>query len=27
LKELYTVVNRVEDTMPAILNFQRLAAE
>jgi hypothetical protein len=27
LKELYTVVSRVEDTMPAILNFQRLAAE
>ncbi len=28
LKELYTVVNRVEDTIPAILNFkQRQAAE
>ena len=27
LKELYTVVNRAEDTMAAIVNFQRLAAE
>jgi uncharacterized protein (TIGR00730 family) len=27
LKELYTVVSRVEDTMPAILNFHRQAAE
>jgi uncharacterized protein (TIGR00730 family) len=27
LKELYTVVNRVEDTLPAILNFHRQAAE
>ena len=27
LKELYTVVNRVEDTMSALLNFRRQAAE
>jgi predicted Rossmann-fold nucleotide-binding protein len=27
LKELYTVVNRAEDTLPAIANFQRQAAE
>jgi uncharacterized protein (TIGR00730 family) len=27
LKELYTVVDRVEDTIPAILNFRRQAAE
>jgi len=27
LKELYTSVNRVEDTMPAIMNFHRQAAE
>ena len=27
LKELYSVVSRVEDTIPAIMNFQRQAAE
>ena len=27
LKELYTVVNRAEDTLPAIANFHRHAAE
>lgn len=27
LKELYTVVSRVEDTLPAIMNFHRQAAE